>query len=60
VRKAAHGALALTEERAVCRPDDVARLLVAAGVPPTRLALDEDDLETHFLRLVGAAGGGTA
>ncbi len=42
----------LDEDRAVHRPDDVATLLVNAGVPPTRLAVEQDDLETHFLRLV--------
>ncbi len=54
------GALRLAEEHAVSHPDDIARLLVVAGVPPTRLVLDEEDLETHFLRLVGEPSGGTA
>jgi ABC-2 type transport system ATP-binding protein len=44
----------LTEERAVRRPDDVAALLAGAGCPPTRLAVERDDLETCFLRLVAA------
>lgn len=52
------GVLEVTDERAVARPDDVARLLVGAGVPPTRLGVEQEDLETHFLRLVGAARGG--
>jgi len=39
----------------VHRPDEVATLLVAAGCPPTRLAVEREDLETYFLRLVGAA-----
>jgi ABC-2 type transport system ATP-binding protein len=60
VQRCADGGLRLTEERAADRPDAVAQLLVAAGVPPTRLALDEDDLETQFLRLVSAPGGGSA
>ena len=51
------GILQLCDERAITRPDDVASLLVQAGVPPTRLSVDEDDLETHFLRLVGAQQG---
>lgn len=41
------------DERAVRRPDDVAALLVAAGCPPTRLVVTQDDLETYFLNLVG-------
>ena len=47
------GAMTLVGERATEHPDDVARLLVQAGVPPTRLSVEQDDLETHFLRLVG-------
>ncbi len=51
------GPLELTDPRAVAGPDDVARLLVGAGVPPTRLGVEQEDLETHFLRLVGAEKG---
>ena len=51
------GILQLCDERAITRPDEVARLLMQAGVPPTRLSVDEDDLETHFLHLVGAQQG---
>ena len=49
-----NGALELMDERATAHPDDVARLLVQAGAPPTRLSVEQDDLETHFLKLVGA------
>jgi ABC-2 type transport system ATP-binding protein len=49
------GSLVLGEARAVDRPDDVATVLVGAGCPPTRLAVEREDLETYFLRLVGAA-----
>lgn len=42
----------LSEDRAVHRPEGVATLLVNAGVPPIRLAVEQDDLETYFLRLV--------
>jgi ABC-2 type transport system ATP-binding protein len=52
------GVLTLTDERAIACPDAVARLLVGAGVPPTRLSVEQEDLETHFLRLVGADSGG--
>jgi ABC-2 type transport system ATP-binding protein len=47
-------ALLLTDERAIARPDDIATLLVHAGCPPTRLAVEHEDLEAYFLRLVGA------
>ena len=37
------------------RPDDVAAALVDGGHPPTRLAVEQEDLEAHFLRLTGPA-----
>ncbi|GLZ28050.1 multidrug ABC transporter ATPase [Lentzea sp. NBRC 105346] len=43
----------LTDDSAVRHPELVATALVAAGCPPTRLAVEQDDLETCFLRLVG-------
>jgi ABC-2 type transport system ATP-binding protein len=54
VEPTSSGALELLGERATAHPDDVARLLVQAGTPPTRLSVEQDDLETHFLKLVGA------
>jgi ABC-2 type transport system ATP-binding protein len=50
--------LLIGDERAVHRPDEVATLLVGAGCPPTRLVVEGEDLETYFLRLVGAYPGG--
>ena len=49
------GGLALAEARAVETPDEVARVLVAAGTAPLRLAVEQEDLEDHFLRLIGAS-----
>ncbi|WIV57992.1 ABC transporter ATP-binding protein [Amycolatopsis nalaikhensis] len=46
------GELTLTEDRAIHHPDEIATQLVTAGCPPTRLAVEQDDLETCFLRLV--------
>ena len=34
-------------------PDDIATLLVEAGQAPTMLAVEQEDLEHYFLRLVG-------
>ena len=48
---AGDGKIVLKEARAVQHPDDVAALLVNAGTPPTRLVVDQEDLEEHFLRL---------
>jgi ABC-2 type transport system ATP-binding protein len=45
--------LLLDSEHTIRHPDEIATLLVAAGCPPTRLAVEQDDLETCFLRLVG-------
>lgn len=47
------GMIVLNEPRAINAPDDVAALLVSAGTPPTRLAVEIEELEDHFLRLTG-------
>jgi len=47
--------LILSDQRAVDSPDEIACLLVNAGVPPTRLAVVQENLEEHFLRLIGVA-----
>jgi ABC-2 type transport system ATP-binding protein len=41
----------LESEYAIEHPDDIARILVNAGTPPTRLAVEQQDLEHHFLQL---------
>lgn len=46
-------ALELEDERSIQRPDDIATRLVEAGLPPTLLFIEEEDLEHYFLRLVG-------
>jgi len=52
--------LQLRESRAIAAPDEIARLLVAAGAPPTRLAVARETLEDHFIRLTSAADRGAA
>lgn len=47
--------LELREPRAIDTPDEIARLLVAADAPPTRLAVAHETLEDHFIRLTGSA-----
>jgi len=49
------GSFVLDESCALEAPDEVARVLVAAGTPPIRLAVEQDDLEQHFLRLTGGS-----
>ena len=45
--------LVVDDRHAVEAPDDVAVTLVRAGIPPTRLTADGEDLESYFLRVVG-------
>jgi ABC-2 type transport system ATP-binding protein len=51
------GTIELKNISAVQRPDDINRLLVDAGIPPTQLVVEEEELEQYFLRLVGMGGG---
>jgi ABC-2 type transport system ATP-binding protein len=41
------------DARAIDEPDAVARMLVDAGTPPTHLAVEQQDLEEHFMQLTG-------
>jgi len=50
------GSLELISASAVECPDEISTLLVKAGTPPTRLLVDEEELEQYFLRLVGING----
>jgi ABC-2 type transport system ATP-binding protein len=47
--------LMLADPQAIASPDTIAVLLVSAGHPPTLLAVEQEDLEHYFLRLVGMA-----
>jgi ABC-2 type transport system ATP-binding protein len=51
------GTIELNSPSAIEHPDDITCLLVKAGTPPTRLLVEEEDLEQYFLRLVGMDGG---
>ena len=48
------GVLEITDKKAIIYPDDIATVLVNAGLPPTLLRVEEEDLESYFLRIVGA------
>lgn len=49
---AVHDSTILIEDAgALEHPDDIARLLVMAGHPPTHLTVEQENLEDHFLRL---------
>ncbi len=43
----------MEDSRAIEYPDDIARILVNAGTPPTHLAVVQQDLEEHFMQLAG-------
>ena len=43
----------LSDAVAVQHPDKVATLLVQAGCAPTRLVVEQGDLESYFLETVG-------
>jgi ABC-2 type transport system ATP-binding protein len=46
--------LLMKDGLALNHPDRVATILVQAGFPPTRLVVESGDLESFFLKLVGA------
>ena len=48
------GMMELNQPYAIEHPDEVASLMVRAGVPPIKLVVDEEQLEAYFLRLVGS------
>ena len=54
---ARNGNIVLKDEKSTAHPEEIATLLVEAGAPPTRLTVEEEELEAYFLRLVGMDGG---
>jgi ABC-2 type transport system ATP-binding protein len=48
--------LELRDRRALEAPDEIARILVSAGVAVTHLALGRETLEDHFMRLTSDTG----
>jgi len=48
-----NGSLEVTGRDATDHPEDIARLLVHGGLPPTLLKVEEEDLESYFLRTIG-------
>ncbi len=51
------GSLELEDAWSIDHPDAISSLLVEAGSPPTRLVVEEEELEQYFLRLIGMNGG---
>jgi len=50
------GKLELKDEKAVKHPEAIANILVHAGLPPTLLKTEVEDLESYFLRIIGMKG----
>jgi ABC-2 type transport system ATP-binding protein len=53
VNRSENGSLEVTGKEATGHPEYVASLLVQAGFPPTLLKVEEEDLESYFLRSIG-------
>lgn len=51
------GSIVMYNRNAIHYPDEISRLLVQRGFPPTRLTVDEENLESYFLRLIEREGG---
>jgi ABC-2 type transport system ATP-binding protein len=47
----------IKNETAINNPDKIAIIMVEAGCPPTLLKVEEEDLESYFLRTIGIKGG---
>ena len=45
--------ITIEDVRAIEHPDNIAEMMVNAGIPPTRLAVEQQNLEDHFMQLTG-------
>ncbi len=57
VNVSGEGMLEVTGKDAVKNPENIASILVYAGLPPKLLKVEEEDLESYFLRTIGVNGG---
>ncbi|MFA5348703.1 MAG: hypothetical protein WC294_11240, partial [Methanoregula sp.] len=48
-----NGNLEVTGKDALDHPEHIASMLVHAGLPPALLNVEEEDLESYFLRTIG-------
>jgi len=53
VNVAEEGVLEIEDEKAINHPEEIATMLVNAGLPPTLLIVEEENLESYFLRTIG-------
>jgi len=54
--RSSNGVLEIKDENAISHPEAIATILVNAGLPPTLLKVDDEDLESYFLRAIGMEG----
>jgi ABC-2 type transport system ATP-binding protein len=57
IGKTKEGILVIEGEDAIRKPGAIATIMVNAGCPPTLLQVEEEDLESYFLRTIGMNGG---
>jgi ABC-2 type transport system ATP-binding protein len=50
------GLIEITDENAINHPENVNSHLVKAGFSPSMLKVEEEDLESYFLRIIGSEG----
>lgn len=50
------GLIEITDENAINHPENVNSRLVKAGFSPSMLKVEEEDLESYFLRIIGSEG----
>lgn len=57
VVKTTDNLLMIKDKDVIEKPDVVATIMVNSGCPPTLLNVEEEDLESYFLRTIGVEGG---
>lgn len=57
VSKTKDGIIEINDEIAIRKPDAIATIMVNAGCPPILLKVEEEDLESYFLRTIEMNGG---
>ena len=53
VKTTTDGALEISDHNGIDHPENIATILVQNGEPPTLLKVEEEDLESYFLRAIG-------
>jgi len=51
------GLLEIKGDESIKHPENIANILVYAGIPPKLLKVEEENLESYFLRIIGTSGG---